>query len=145
MQSDVKPLGFTLGPMLSAFARPLKVKIKQAGIPYTFEHLILLKKITTCSELMAQQELAEQLGKDKSVVLRMVDLLENDGLLKRQVDANDRRRNLLMVTESGDKYLHQISELEMELTLKLVQNIPESELETFYAVIEKIKRNAESL
>lgn len=95
-------LGYTLGPMFSAFTRPLKIRIKQEGIPYALEHLVLLKTINETKDSVAQQDIAEKMCKDKSVIFRIVDILEKDGLLRRQVDPCDRRRNILEVTDAGN-------------------------------------------
>jgi MarR family transcriptional regulator for hemolysin len=41
-------------------------------------------------------------GLDSSTLVRVVDLLENRGLVRRETDAHDRRSKLLQVTEAGN-------------------------------------------
>lgn len=131
--------------MLTAFARPLKFKIKQLGLPYSFEHLVLLKIIKDKKDTLAQQDIAERLGKDKSVIMRIVDILEKDNLLIRKVDPNDRRRNILEVTPEGDMLIKNLLDIEVEISGKLMQDIPDDEIAVFLKVIAQLKLNAENL
>lgn len=50
---------------------------------------------------IAQTELAERIGLDSSSVVRLIDLLEARGLLRRRVNPADRRARLIELTETG--------------------------------------------
>lgn len=52
---------------------------------------------------LSQQELSERLGLDPTIVVGLVDGLEQQGLLKRSKDPDDRRRNVLSLTTEGEK------------------------------------------
>lgn len=145
MDADKRRLGFKIGPMLTAFGRMMKTRIKQEGIVYTLEHLVLLKKISDTSDALVQQDIAEWMAKDKSVILRIVDVLEKDGLLTRKSDPNDRRRNILEVTPKAETVIQQLSDIETVITDALLQDIPEDEIEIFFKVTDRIKLNAERL
>jgi MarR family transcriptional regulator for hemolysin len=145
MATNIKPLGLTIGPMLSAVMRPIKAILKQEGIPYSIEHLVLLKITRECKDTVVQQDLAEKMGKDKSMILRIVDILENDGLLRRIVDPNDRRRNILEVTYLGNQFINRFQEIELMISTELLKNLTDEEIESFFSVVEKIKTNAEKL
>lgn len=145
MASQIKPIGYTIGPMLSAVIKPIKLMIKQEGIPYSLEQLVLLKILKDNPESMVQQDIAEKLGKDKSLVLRFIDVLEKDGLVIRKVDPNDRRRNILEVTTLATKFIDQFHVIEIAISEKLFHNIPASDIETFFNVANTIKENAEQI
>lgn len=145
MKENNRRLGFKLGPMLGAFGRIVKTRIKQEGMAYTLEHLVLLKKISDTSDVLVQQDIAEWMAKDKSVILRFVDVLEKGGLLIRRTDPQDRRRNILEVTPSGEEVIHQLSEIESEISATLLQDIPEEEVAIFFKVTDLIKQNAERM
>ena len=102
MASNIKPLGLTLGPLLNMIGKAMRVLLKEKGISYSLEQLYILTVVRDSEEVVVQQDLAETLGKDKSFILRIVDSLENDGLIRRIVDSNDRRRNILEVTYLGN-------------------------------------------
>ena len=60
--------------------------------------------ILTCLNIagpMNQREIGAMLGTDASEVVRCIDWLEREGLITRHSDEDDRRRNLLNITEAG--------------------------------------------
>ena len=50
---------------------------------------------------LPQQELTERLGLDPTIIVALVDALEERRLLTRSRDAADRRRNVLAITAAG--------------------------------------------
>jgi DNA-binding MarR family transcriptional regulator len=56
-----------------------------------------------------QQDIAEIIKKDKSVVLRQIDSLEKKNLLQRIIDVNDRRRNIIKITDKGMKFVGELN------------------------------------
>jgi DNA-binding MarR family transcriptional regulator len=52
-------------------------------------------------EPASQQEAAGRLGIDRTTMVAFLDTLERKGLVARRPDANDRRRNVLALTETG--------------------------------------------
>ncbi len=115
--------------------------LKQEEIPYTLEQLYLLRMVRDCKATLVKQDLAEMFGKDKSYILRMVDLLEKDQLIRRIVDSSDRRRNILEVTYMGNQLVNQIQEFEIQVSERLLRDISNEEMDVFYEVISKIRSN----
>jgi DNA-binding MarR family transcriptional regulator len=60
-----------------------------------------LRHLVEASEPMALSQLAEKIACVKSNVTQLVDRLENDGLVRRIPDPDDRRSVLASVTETG--------------------------------------------
>lgn len=145
MNDEKMHLGIKTGPMFSAFGRIMKTRIKQIGIPYTLEQLVMLKKISDTNDTLVQQDIAEWMAKDKSVILRIVDVLEKDGLLTRRIDPQDRRRNILEITPNGEMVLGQLCDLENIVSNILLQDIPKDEVRIFFKVTDQIRQNAERL
>jgi len=56
-------------------------------------------------EAASQQEAAEALRIDRTTMVAYVDLLEGKGLVRRRPDPRDRRRNVVEVTEVGQRTL----------------------------------------
>lgn len=133
----------TLGPMLNMFGKSMRTIFKQEGITYTLEQMFILRVVRDCKETVVQQDLAEQFGKDKSSILRIVDSLEKEALIRRIVDPNDRRRNILEITYLGNQLTNRFYEIEMRVSEVLLRNIDEADLTAFYDVIAKIRSNAE--
>src|SRR3954468_2948263 len=55
----------------------------------------------------SQQQAAKRLGIDRTTMVALIDALENKGLVARRPDAEDRRRNVIALTDSGRKTLQQ--------------------------------------
>ncbi|MBP8790833.1 MAG: MarR family transcriptional regulator [Breznakibacter sp.] len=141
MASNIKPLGLTLGPLLNMIGKAMRVLLKEKGISYSLEQLYILTVVRDSEEVVVQQDLAETLGKDKSFILRIVDSLENDGLIRRIVDSNDRRRNILEVTYLGNQLVNRFYEIEWKVTEVFFKGISEEEIDAYYSVIAKIRAN----
>ena len=75
----------------------------------------------------------------------MVNALENEGFICRVVDTNDRRRNILTLTVAGSELIERFMEVEMQVSVDLMDGLTEAELNTFYKVIEQIKTNSVKL
>jgi DNA-binding MarR family transcriptional regulator len=50
---------------------------------------------------LSQQEVAEQLGVDRTTMVALVDALESKGLVERHRNAADRRKNIVQLTSAG--------------------------------------------
>lgn len=145
MALEIKPIGAVLAPLRWAIVNPIKARLKQQGITIPFEHLIILKIIRDHNSCLVQQDIAEMMGKDKSVILRMVDALEKEGYIHRVVDSNDRRRNILALSQDGNLLTDRFVEVEKQVTIDLLESVTESELAAFYKVIELMKTNSVKL
>lgn len=69
---------------------------KDTGLSFT-EYVLLIRIYD--AEGLSQEELASVLYLDKAVVTRSLTLLEQEGLIRREVDARDRRIRRVYLTE----------------------------------------------
>jgi DNA-binding MarR family transcriptional regulator len=140
------PLALTLGGMLRELVRILKKRsTEQMDTKLTIEQIGLLMAIHNSKDEVIQQDMACSMGKDKSAILRTIDLIEAKELIKRVSDTADRRKKYLMVTKKGEKVIEQFLQIDMVLTAELVQDISEQDLISFYKVVDLIKLNAKNL
>jgi len=145
MSVQIRPLGKAMASLKGVLPAAFKAKIVSCNLHLSFEQFIILKIALQHNGTVVQQDIASMMGKDKSVVMRMVDCLEKEGLIKRVVDANDRRRNMLEVTTTGLEMLSQFDEVEMALSEEIMEGLTEQEIETFYKVIDRIVQNGEKM
>jgi len=73
-----------------------------AGLGLTPAHAGIFR-ILSASPGMTQKELAAALGTRPNRIVGLVDELQDKGLIERQVQAQDRRRHALQITEAGRK------------------------------------------
>lgn len=145
MKEKGLPIGMIVGKMMGRMAKVLKRRLTEQEITITLEQLGLLHAISENKAEVAQQDMADLMNKDKSAILRLIDSLEKKRLVVRTNDPQDRRKNVLVVTQQGKSTLAKAVEISTELNEKLVEGISQSDIDTFFAVAEKIKSNAEKM
>ena len=146
MENQKHPFGMALGSMMREVIRLLKKRfIEQADIKLTTEQIGLLIVISMNKEEVIQQELACSMGKDKSAILRTIDMIEAKDLVKRVSDTADRRKKYLMITKKGERVIEQYLAIENELTTMLQKGLTEEEIKTFHKVVDHIKANAKAM
>ena len=62
--------------------------------------------VLAAGEPASQHQAAQRLGVDRTTMVALVDALEDKGLVRRQPHAQDRRRNVVGLTEAGLEVLH---------------------------------------
>lgn len=65
-----------------------------------------------------QLTLGTELGIDKATIVKIIDKLEDQKLVKRVVDPKDRRSKLVSLTEKGKKFLEKVRLMRSELEEK---------------------------
>lgn len=116
----------------------------EAEVKMTVEEFILLNMIKAKTDQILQN-IAIATGKNKSVVMRMIDSLEKKGLAKRTVNPEDRRENFLSITDEGEKVVTQYQEIEKRLSNELLKDIPSEKIEIFFEVVNEISKRANNL
>lgn len=130
----------TIGKLRNRLHRILKQRYAaEADVKLTVEEFILLNMIEARTDQILQN-IAIATGKNKSVVMRMIDSLEQKGLAKRTVNPDDRRENLLSITDKGCEVLSQYQQIEKRLSNELLDGIPPQKVAQFLEVIEEISK-----
>jgi len=75
-----------------------------------------------------QQDLADIMDKNKSAILRSIDILEEKNYVKRTNVVGDRRKNLLEITTSGKAIIDKMHEIFLRQDVILKQGISELEI-----------------
>lgn len=136
-------LGTTIGKLRNKLHRIMKQRYAaEAHIKLTVEEFILLTMIKAKTDQILQN-IAIATGKNKSVVMRMIDSLENKGLVKRTVNPEDRRENLLGITELGEYVVDEYHEIEKKFSDDLLNDIPAEKVDVFFEVIDEISKRAD--
>ncbi|HJB73651.1 MULTISPECIES: MarR family winged helix-turn-helix transcriptional regulator [unclassified Barnesiella] len=138
-------LGTTVGKLRNKLHRLMKQRYAaEAEVKLTVEEFILLNMIEAQTDQILQN-IAIATGKNKSVVMRMIDSLEEKGLAKRTVNPEDRRENLLSITDKGAEVVTQYQAIEKRLSNDLLEGIPADEVATFFRVVDLITQRANRL
>lgn len=138
-------LGTTVGKLRNKLHRLMKQRYAaEAEVKLTVEEFILLNMIEAQTDQILQN-IAIATGKNKSVVMRMIDSLEEKGLAKRTVNPEDRRENLLSITDKGAEVVTQYQAIEKRLSNDLLEGIPADEVASFFRVVDLITQRANRL
>ena len=141
MGSDI-PLGYMLGRSRRVFKNQMAAEFKNKEIDLTFEQFVILKLLNSNAHFI-QQDLAELLQKDKSIIVRHINCLLEHQYVVRVTNNGDKRKKNLTLTKPGIDILVQMKEIAAEASKKLLSGIDESELEIFQRVLLKIQENGD--
>jgi MarR family transcriptional regulator for hemolysin len=110
MDKKKLPVSLNIAMTLKAIERAFKKSIQELNLDIPSESFGILM-ITYFQDDVIQQDIAEMAKKDKSAVLRQIDTLEQKGLVQRQVDIQDRRKNFIVITNKGREIINEIIEV----------------------------------
>src|SRR3954449_2074039 len=129
----LKRLGF------SAKERGFKAYEQEGLHPY--HHAILLALDQGSHE--TQGAIADALGYDRGQLVGLLDELEEQGLVERRRDPNDRRRHLVQLTAEGKKALRRLRALTQQIEDEFFAPLSEKERETLHALLLRLAEKHE--
>lgn len=88
-----------------------------------------------------QRELANSVGVEGPTLARLLDSLEEQGLVRRQGVPEDRRAKKIVLTERAQPLIDQIKAISMAMHEDLLSGIAEAELESCLRVHQKVLDN----
>lgn len=118
----------------------LAAKLRQMDVPLTPEQFMLIDLLWNQGE-MSQQQLADQMQKDKNSVTKLVDAIERKGFVVRQQNLNDRRSNTLVLTEKANQLKPGAKQKGISILDQILEGIDELELRAFLATLRKLNNN----
>ncbi|WP_158826146.1 MarR family winged helix-turn-helix transcriptional regulator [Mucilaginibacter lacusdianchii] len=89
----------------------------------------------------SQQEIADELMRDKSSVLRTVNYLEKAGYVKIELDSNDKRKKLVMLTEAGTSLAERMAQEAYNVDDKMFANLSTAEKLILTELLDKVTTN----
>lgn len=131
-----------LGQALKALKMMMAAALKENKIDLSFEQFVTLMFLSL-EKRPIQQELANQLQKDKSVILRHINVLIERQYVIRVPDENDKRMKKLVLTTKGSETVVFLKLIKTQVENQLVSGIGKEELKTFIEVLNKIQANGE--
>ena len=105
-------IGSLLGQSARLIGNRLTANFAKAGFTVTSEQWIALVNLSQ-RDGITQQDLATQGYKNKASITNLVDNLEKANLVRREALENDRRVNLLVLTDLGRQTFEDLSKIAM--------------------------------
>lgn len=116
----------------------------EKGFEITPEQFLILDLIHDNGELY-QRQICEITLKDRSNVARLIKILEEKGLVKKETSSNGRRIFKITATEKGQRVRDLIKPTALEVRKTLMNGITDEELKITLATLHKVYENARPL
>jgi MarR family transcriptional regulator, transcriptional regulator for hemolysin len=127
--------------LLSASKKYLGIFSQEAEGMDIDRYQYVLVLINIHNEQLTQKSLSELLEVDKSYMVNIIDYLSDKGYVVRTINEKDRRQHLIKLTEKAREIIPKIEGAIIRLNSKSVENISESQIQTFLSVLQQISSN----
>jgi DNA-binding MarR family transcriptional regulator len=128
------------GMASTAVARRLQKNFRLAGLEITIEQWSVLYHLWK-QDGLSQQELCNRTFRDKPSITRLIDNLEKQKLVKRMPSKEDRRINLVCLTESAKLLQDKTIELANQTMDEALIGVNKNEIEIVKQVFQKVYDN----
>ncbi|MEJ6980097.1 MarR family transcriptional regulator [Pedobacter sp. P351] len=143
MSNETEPsMGLIIGTARRVILKELQSVFIEHEIPLTIEQYIFIYSLNQLEGEITQQDMANLICKDKSAILRTIDVLEEQGLVMRHNDNVDRRKKTLTITEKCNKILEDVSVIEKQMMDRLRKGISDEDYQAMVRVMTQIQDNA---
>ena len=128
------------GMASTAVARRLQKNFRLAGLEITIEQWSVLYHLWK-QDGLSQQELCNRTFRDKPSITRLLDNLEKQKLVKRMPSKEDRRINLVCLTDSAKLLQDKTIELANQTMDEALVGVGKNEIEIVKQVFQKVYDN----
>jgi DNA-binding MarR family transcriptional regulator len=128
------------GMASTAVARRLQKNFRLAGLEITIEQWSVLYHLWK-QDALSQQELCNRTFRDKPSITRLIDNLEKQKLVKRMPSKEDRRINLVCLTEPAKLLQDKTIELANQTMDEALVGVHKNEIEIVKLVFQKVYDN----
>ncbi|AGB41310.1 transcriptional regulator [Halobacteroides halobius DSM 5150] len=133
-----EPIGKYLSMTYRAHVSLLNKKLK----PYDISHgQILLLIALYNQEGICQHQICQMYNLNKAAVGRGIKKLEEIGFITKQTDPNDKRKNLIYLTNKAKNFETKFREILCTVENEVRRDLSKKEIKTFLKVINKINHN----
>ena len=136
-----------IGRLIARLARIWRRESDQAlsdhGLSYATAIPLLV--LSRQGENVRQGVLADELGIEGPSLVRLIDLLQAEGLVERREDPTDRRAKTLHLTKAGEAKLNETNRVLRRVRASLLKDIGPDELAITFETLQRIEQRASRL
>lgn len=136
----IKQVSVFLNVVHGRFKQYVADKFKENNINLTPEQFLVIDTLWK-KDAISQQQLADIIMKDKNSVTKLIDAMEKKHLLIRIPDNNDRRLNLIALTDKGKALEKPLTEIAIQTVNSIIEGISPEDLVLFVEVLNKMSDN----
>jgi DNA-binding MarR family transcriptional regulator len=131
-------IGLKMGEVIKSIGKLIDKSFLDGGNELSMEYYFLLNILYDKDDII-QHDLASMMNKDKSAILRQIDVLEKQKLVVRIPDSEDRRKKTIVLTKDGMKKVAILRKIEADIFNSLLKDVSEKDLKIFESVLDRIK------
>ncbi|MEA1080106.1 MarR family transcriptional regulator [Marinobacter qingdaonensis] len=134
---------FAVARVTRRWRKMLDERLKDLGVTQArWSTMVYLDK---GGEGLTQRELANLMAIENPTLVRLLDSLEQQGLIERRPCPNDRRARRLFLTKAGRAFMDDLTERAEKLRDQMLAGLSDDDIECTVRVFNKILENAEQL
>jgi MarR family transcriptional regulator, transcriptional regulator for hemolysin len=141
---DILPIRRTLGFLLRDTSRLMRRRFvrraREVGLPLNRSEASVLVHVDR-EPGISQAHLAEQLDMEAISLVRLIDSLQEAGLIERRPHAHDRRIRTLWLTDAAQPILEQVLSVALEVRAQALVGIPDAERERLLDLLVTVRTN----
>ncbi|KMQ72943.1 MarR family transcriptional regulator [Marinobacter subterrani] len=132
---------FAVARVTRRWRKMLDERLKDLGVTQArWSTMVYLEK---GGEGLTQRELASLMAIENPTLVRLLDSLEQQGLIERRPCPNDRRARRLHLTTAGRGFMDDLSRRASTLREEMLEGISDEDIECTVRVFNRILENAE--
>ncbi len=131
-------VGYLLADSARLLRREFDARVRPMGITRPQWRVMTVLKH---AEGVNQGELAERLEVEAITIGRMVDRLQEAGLVERRADPNDRRAWRLFLTTRSRALIEELKPVSARMIEDMLEGFTPTEQDTFVAYLERLRAN----
>ena len=113
---------------------------KQSGFNLTPEQFLVMDTLWD-EGVLTQQQIADITLRDKNSIVKLIDGLESRKLVTRVSNPDDRRQNLIKVTDYSRSIKDKVTKVAMDSVQKIIRGLAKPDLEAFVRMLSKMELN----
>ena len=134
-------IGLMLKTSAKAWERAAEIELKERfGLSGGKWKIIV---VLSLEEGITQKRLADMAFVEAPTMVPIIDKMEKEGYITRQPDPNDRRNNLIFMTDKSKKIVDPIIDCIVEIRDMALNKISKKDMEVGKKVLEQITKNTE--
>ena len=130
-------IGRWIGMSAHRMAQYITRSMHSNSFSITHEQLVILK-IISCDEGISQKELAEKLDRDKTSIVRSINVLEKDHKVVRVNNQVDKRVNSLYLTKDGKDLLDELQPIFEKIKNEIQEGFTDEEISDVVSFLKKL-------
>ena len=127
--------------LISVTKKYLSIFSQQTGGLDIDRYQYVLVLINLHKEQLTQKALSELLEVDKSFMVNIVDYLSSKGYVVREKNINDRRQQVIKLTDKAREAIPEIEKVISRLNKQSMENLSEEKIQIFSDVLLQISHN----